>query len=44
MTPDLRRAYIRWDAVPGQLERTERELARRCVLPPRARELGGLQP
>ena len=32
MTPDLRRAYIRWDAVPGQLERTDRELARRCVL------------
>ena len=30
MTPDLRCAYIRWDAVPGQLERTERELARRC--------------
>ena len=32
MTPDLRRAYIRWDAVPGQLERTERELARRYVV------------
>jgi len=31
MTPDLRRAYIRWDAVPGQVARTERKLAQRYV-------------
>ena len=31
MSPDLRRAYVRWDALPGQAERTERELVRSAV-------------
>jgi hypothetical protein len=31
MVPDLRRAYVLWDALPGQQERTERELVRRRV-------------
>jgi hypothetical protein len=29
MVPDLRRAYVLWDVLPGQEERTERELVRR---------------
>jgi hypothetical protein len=31
MSPDLRRAYVLWDAAPGQEERTERELVRSAV-------------
>ena len=31
MSPDLRRAYVRWSVQPGQEERMQRELARSAV-------------
>jgi len=34
MSPDLRRAYVRWSVLPGLEERMQRELARRCGGPP----------
>ena len=31
MSPDMRRAYVLWTALPGHEERMERELARSAV-------------
>ena len=31
MSPDLRRAYVRWSVLPGEEERMQRELARSAV-------------